>query len=180
MTLTALPKTEATTAGRIVYDGSRRAVAIVEVADLKQAAAKGTPIRVGRRKLLAEQIEKQSPSVNASLYLFEAAALYRALGKLQASNAQGELYLTDTLANLVAEKARICVVDVGNPEDLLAFNTPEELLFAEEVFGRRLARRRRISVKAPTGPAPRVRPAGEWLRILQTNSSSLRHALTEI
>ena len=180
MTLTALPKSATTTAGRIVYDGSRKAVGIVEVADLKEAAEKGTPIRIGRRKLRAEQIEKQSTSVNASLYLFEAAALYRALGKLQASNAQGELYLTDTLASLVAEKARICVVDVANPEDLLAFNTPEELLFAEEVFGRRLARRRRISVRAPTEPAPCVRPAGEWIRILETNSSSLRQTLTQI
>ena len=96
------------------------------------------------------------------------------------SNAQGELYLTDTLASLVAGKARICVVDVANPEDLLAFNTPEELLFAEEVFGRRLARRRRISVRAPTEPAPCVRPAGEWIRILETNSSSLRQTLTQI
>ncbi len=180
MTLVALPKTAATTAGRIVYDRSQNAVAIVEVADLKQAAKKGIPIRVGRRKLPAEQIEEHCKSVNASLYLFEAAALYRAVGKLEATNAQGELYLTDTLANLVAEKARVCVVDVANPEDLLAFNTPEELLFAEEVFRRRLVGRRRISVRAPTGPAPCVRPAGEWLRILQTNSSSLQHILTEI
>ena len=180
MTLMALPKTAATTAGRILQDGRRKAIAIVEVKDLKQAAEKGTPIRIGRRKLLAEQIEKQSPSVNASLYLFEAAALYRALGKLQASNAQDELYLTDTLANLVAEKARICVVDVANPEDLLAFNTPEELLFTEEVFGRWLARRRRISVKAPMGPAPSVRPVGEWIRIFEANSSSLRQTLTQI
>ena len=182
MTLTALPKTPTTTAGRIVYNPnpSQEAVAIVEVADLKQAAEQGTPIKVGHGSLRAEQIEKQSPSVNASLYLFETAALYRALGKLQASNAQGELYLTDTLAILVAEKARICVVDVPNPEDLLAFNTPEELLFAEEVFSRRLARRRRISVRAPTGPAPCVRPAEEWMEILETNSSNLRQTLTQI
>ena len=36
--------------------------------------------------------------LNSSIYVFEAAPLWEALGRLDAHNAQGELYLTDTIA----------------------------------------------------------------------------------
>ena len=40
--------------------------------------------------------------LNSSIYVFDAQALRDALGKLDARNAQGELYLTDTIAQIVA------------------------------------------------------------------------------
>ena len=40
--------------------------------------------------------------LNSSIYVFDANALRDALGKLDARNAQGELYLTDTIAHIVA------------------------------------------------------------------------------
>ena len=39
--------------------------------------------------------------LNSSIYVFDAEALRDALGKLDARNAQGELYLTDTIAHIV-------------------------------------------------------------------------------
>jgi bifunctional UDP-N-acetylglucosamine pyrophosphorylase/glucosamine-1-phosphate N-acetyltransferase len=44
--------------------------------------------------------------LNSSIYVFDAKALRDALGKLDARNAQGELYLTDTIAHIVAAGGR--------------------------------------------------------------------------
>ena len=44
--------------------------------------------------------------LNTSIYVFEAAPLWEALAKLDSRNAQGELYLTDTIAHIVAAGGR--------------------------------------------------------------------------
>jgi bifunctional UDP-N-acetylglucosamine pyrophosphorylase / glucosamine-1-phosphate N-acetyltransferase len=46
--------------------------------------------------------QKAVRELNSSIYVFDAKALREALGKLDARNAQGELYLTDTIAHIVA------------------------------------------------------------------------------
>ena len=46
--------------------------------------------------------QKAVRELNSSIYVFDASALRDALGKLDARNAQGELYLTDTIAHIVA------------------------------------------------------------------------------
>ena len=50
--------------------------------------------------------QKAVRELNSSIYLFDAEALRDALGKLDARNAQGELYLTDTIAHIVAAGGR--------------------------------------------------------------------------
>jgi bifunctional UDP-N-acetylglucosamine pyrophosphorylase / glucosamine-1-phosphate N-acetyltransferase len=46
--------------------------------------------------------QKAVRELNSSIYVFDATTLREALGKLDARNAQGELYLTDTIAHIVA------------------------------------------------------------------------------
>jgi len=68
--------------GRIIRaeDGSVR-----EIVEERDASPEQTAVR----------------ELNSSIYVFDANALRDALGKLDARNAQGELYLTDTIAHIV-------------------------------------------------------------------------------
>jgi bifunctional UDP-N-acetylglucosamine pyrophosphorylase / glucosamine-1-phosphate N-acetyltransferase len=76
--------------------------------------------------------------VNSSIYVFEAGPLWAALEKLDPHNAQGELYLTDTIAHIVAGGGRaaawIC------PDELapLGINTRAELAVAAAVLRNRV------------------------------------------
>jgi bifunctional UDP-N-acetylglucosamine pyrophosphorylase / glucosamine-1-phosphate N-acetyltransferase len=67
--------------GRLIRDGDGKLRAVVEAAD---ATAEQLAIR----------------ELNASIYAFAAADLWQAIGALDAHNAQGELYLTDTIRHL--------------------------------------------------------------------------------
>jgi len=82
----------------------------------------------------AHEVEGAAEDVNLSVYLFASAALYEGLLWLEASNAQGEEYLTDVVKYLTG--ARDCegrrryhpeAVKVAYPEESMGFNTPEEL-----------------------------------------------------
>jgi bifunctional UDP-N-acetylglucosamine pyrophosphorylase / glucosamine-1-phosphate N-acetyltransferase len=72
--------------GRLVRDGDGNLREVVEAAD-------ATPEQLRIREL------------NASIYAFSAADLWTAVGRLDSRNAQGELYLTDTIRHL-AEAGR--------------------------------------------------------------------------
>ena len=63
---------------------------------------------------------------NLSVYLFKASALYRTLQRLGTANAQHEEYLTDLIAMLAGEGAKLAMVPLRYPEEAMAFNTQEE------------------------------------------------------
>jgi len=176
VTLAALPKDDKTTAGRIVTDGRGKVLGVVEVPDIRRSAAARRPIELAGRRLRASRVEA-SPTVCASLYLFRAPALYEAVAALSSDNAQGELLLTDTVAHVASRGGRVQTLDVTNPEELMAFNTPEELLRIEEVFARRASGRRRVGVGKPRLSGRLCRPAGEWLEIFRRRPPELRRAL---
>ncbi len=180
LTLTTLPKTTRTTAGRVVIDSAGRTLGIVELADIHRASKTRRSIRLAGRRLSAGQIERSSPTVNASLYLFEADTLYKAIASLTDDNAQGELYLTDTVEHAARTGQKIALMHVDNEEDLMAYNTPEELLSASEVLQQRLDRRRRITAARPKLSRRRFRPAGEWLKMFEQNTPRLRRVMTVI
>jgi len=180
MTVTSLPKTPRTTAGRIVTDAAGRPLAIVELPDIRRAAKTRRAVRIGKRRLTAAQIERRSQGVNASLYVFNAETLYGAVGALADDNAQGELYLTDTVAAVAAAGGRVAVHRVDREEDLMAYNTPEELLAIEQAFAERLAKRRRIGATAAAPSCRTCRPAGQWLKLIEANPPRLRRALTDL
>ena len=51
--------------------------------------------------------ELQTREVNSSIYVFRAEALWPALDALEPHNAQGELYLTDSVRHIVENGGRV-------------------------------------------------------------------------
>jgi bifunctional UDP-N-acetylglucosamine pyrophosphorylase/glucosamine-1-phosphate N-acetyltransferase len=68
--------------------------------------------------------------LNSSIYVFEAEPLWDALGKLDPRNAQGELYLTDTVAHIVAGGGRAAAWICPDELATLGINTRAELAVA--------------------------------------------------
>jgi bifunctional UDP-N-acetylglucosamine pyrophosphorylase/glucosamine-1-phosphate N-acetyltransferase len=97
--------------GRIVRDGEGRLARIVEAAD-------ASPAELALRE------------VNSGIYAFRAEALWPLLGRLEPHNAQGELYLTDTLGFLVADSKPVAVHIAPEPRDVEGINTRVELAAA--------------------------------------------------
>ena len=98
--------------GRIVRDDEGRAKAIVEHKDCSEEQRRITEVNIG-------------------IYLVDAAFLTEGLGRLGASNAQGEFYLTD-LVSLAYERGRPAAVVVsGEIEALHGVNNREQLARAE-------------------------------------------------
>ena len=174
--MATLPKQGGTTAGRVVTDGRGRVLGIVESADIASARRHRTRLRVGRRSLTAAQVERAARSVNPSMFVFRFGPLLSALRRLQTDNVQGELYLTDTIERIAAE-GRVETMPLADPADLMAFNTPAELMAVEEVVRRRerpprvrAAGRRRLSRRV-------LKPAGRWLAQLTGGSVRLGRVL---
>ena len=180
LTLAALPKEPDSTAGRILLDRESRPLAVVELADIRRSSEIGVPVTTAGREIPGAEVESGSRLLNASLYLFRAETLHASLAGLAADNAQQELYLTDTVEQVSANGGVTSVLEVADPQDLMGFNTPEELLRIEEILGRR----RPFTggpgeCLSPVDPG-RLKPAGEWLEILERKPPSLRRSLTRV
>jgi bifunctional UDP-N-acetylglucosamine pyrophosphorylase / glucosamine-1-phosphate N-acetyltransferase len=65
--------------------------------------------------------------VNSSIYVFRADRLWPVLDRLQPKNAQGELYLTDSVGLLAADGERVAVHRMATPDKALGVNTRLEL-----------------------------------------------------
>jgi bifunctional UDP-N-acetylglucosamine pyrophosphorylase/glucosamine-1-phosphate N-acetyltransferase len=65
--------------------------------------------------------------VNSSIYVFRADKLWPMLDRLSPHNAQGELYLTDSVALLVSDGGRVAVHKGGDPVETEGVNTRAEL-----------------------------------------------------
>lgn len=176
--LTTAPKHMESTAGRIVLDGGDRPIGIVELPDIKEARRKRAKITVGGQSLTAAEVEKRSNSTNSSLYVFRFPALKEALGRLRSDNAQGELYLTDTIED-IARQGKVATMDLTDPTELMAFNTPEELLEIERVVRSR-EKPPRVRLQARRGLSRRfLKPAGQWLEIVRANEPAWRRVLNK-
>ena len=97
--------------GRVIRDGNGRLERIVEAAD---ATADETVVS----------------EVNSGIYVFRAEKLWPALERLDANNAQGELYITETLGLLVAEGEQCAVLGTRDPLEAEGVNTRAELALA--------------------------------------------------
>ena len=97
--------------GRVLRDGDGGLAAIVEAGD-------ATPAQLAVRE------------VNSSIYVFRAERLWPVLDRLAPHNAQGELYLTDSVALLVADGGRVAVQKGGDPVETEGVNTRAELAAA--------------------------------------------------
>jgi bifunctional UDP-N-acetylglucosamine pyrophosphorylase / glucosamine-1-phosphate N-acetyltransferase len=94
--------------GRIVRDGDGRLARIVEAAD-------ASPEELALRE------------VNSGIYVFRADKLWPALERLEPHNAQGELYVTDTLGILVGDGDPVAVHTASDPFEVEGINTRAEL-----------------------------------------------------
>ena len=180
LTLAALAKEPNSTAGRILLDSESRPLAVVELADIRRSSETGVPITVAGQEISGAEVESGSRLLNTSLYLFRAETLHASLSGLAAGNAQQELYLTDTVEQVSGTGGTTSVLEVADPQDLMGFNTPEELLRIEETLGRRKLLRDGPSEPVPRIDPGRLKPAGEWLEILDRKPSSLRRSLTQV
>ena len=124
--------------GRIVRDGDGRLVSIVEAAD-------ATP----------EQLELQE--VNSSIYVFRGEALWPALERLTAHNAQGELYLTDAVRGIGEAGATVAVHVAPDSAETEGVNTRVELAAATAVL------RDRINEAHMLAGVTIVDPATTWI-----------------
>jgi bifunctional UDP-N-acetylglucosamine pyrophosphorylase / glucosamine-1-phosphate N-acetyltransferase len=126
--------------GRIVRDGKGRLARIVEAAD-------ASPEELALRE------------VNSGIYVFRAEKLWPALERLDAHNAQGELYLTDTLGLLVADGDPCSVQLAGDPLEAEGVNTRAELALAAASL------RDRINEEHMLAGVTIVDPASTWIEV---------------
>ncbi len=124
--------------GRVIRDAGGGIVAIVEEAD-------ATPEQRAIREL------------NASTYVFSAPALWEALERVQPANAQGELYLTDAIAELVREGRPVAGLRSDDSTAPLGVNTRAELAAAASVL------RDRVNEDHMLAGVTIVDPATTWV-----------------
>ena len=124
--------------GRIVRDENGGVRAIVEAAD-------ATPEQLAIREL------------NGSIYVFSARELWAALEGLQPDNAQGELYLTDTIRRLVEGGETVAAHRSADPAAPIGVNTRAELAAAAAVL------RARVNERHMLAGATIVDPDTTWI-----------------
>ena len=76
---------------------------------------------------------------NTGVFCYRIEALRGALDLLSDDNDQGEFYLTDTIAHLVAAGSSVAAVPTDDPEEVVGINTVTELAAAEQLFRSRSA-----------------------------------------
>jgi len=101
--------------GRILDDGRGQVVGIVEESD-------------------ADAAQRQIRRVNTGIYCVEMGFLTRALQRIRADNAQGELYLTDIVAEGRNEGVAVGMVVAEDPDEFHGVNSVEDLQRAEELM----------------------------------------------
>lgn len=105
--------------GRVVRDSSGLVTAIVEQRD-------------------ADEQTRAIREINAGVYVFQAQKLFAALQGLQPNNAQGEYYLTDVVAALVAQGQTVAAMCARDPREVMGINDRVQLAAAEAEARRRV------------------------------------------
>jgi bifunctional UDP-N-acetylglucosamine pyrophosphorylase/glucosamine-1-phosphate N-acetyltransferase len=124
--------------GRVLRNGDGRLEAIVEARD-------ATPDQLAVRE------------VNSSIYVFRSERLWPVLERLAPHNAQGELYLTDSVALLVSEGGPVAVHKGGDVVETEGVNTRVELAAAAAAL------RDRINEEHMLAGVTIVDPSSTWI-----------------
>jgi bifunctional UDP-N-acetylglucosamine pyrophosphorylase/glucosamine-1-phosphate N-acetyltransferase len=90
---------------------------------------------------------------NSSIYVFRADVLWPALDRLRPHNAQGELYLTDAVRDLVAGGERVVAHVAADPAETEGVNTRVELAAAAADLRDRINRAHMLAGVAIADPA---------------------------
>jgi bifunctional UDP-N-acetylglucosamine pyrophosphorylase / glucosamine-1-phosphate N-acetyltransferase len=126
--------------GRIVRDADGRLARIVEAAD-------ASPAELAVRE------------VNSGIYVFRSDKLWPALDRLEPHNAQGELYVTDTLGLLVADGDPVAVHTAETAWEVEGINTRAELAFVAAKL------RDRINESHMLAGVTIVDPSSTWIEV---------------
>jgi bifunctional UDP-N-acetylglucosamine pyrophosphorylase / glucosamine-1-phosphate N-acetyltransferase len=105
--------------GRVLRDAGGAVEAVVEEGD-------------------ASPEQRAIRELNSSIYVFEAHALWAALEQLDTRNAQEELYLTDTIAHIVAAGESAAAWRCPDEDAPLGINTRAELAVAASILRDRI------------------------------------------
>ncbi len=105
----------------------------------------------------ATEAQRAVREVNSSIYVFRADRLWPVLDRLTPHNAQGELYLTDSVALLVEDGDRVAVHKGDDPVEAEGVNTRVELA------GAAAALRDRINESHMLAGVTIVDPASTWI-----------------
>jgi len=125
---------------------SERAAATCLSAILDDATGYGRIIREPNSNLMERIVEHKDASeeqrkineINSGTFCFDNQALFEALRHISDDNAQGELYLTDTIQILRQAGQRTAVVAADDPDELHGVNSVDQLVELEERFADRL------------------------------------------
>lgn len=120
--------------GRVIRDADGRLDRIVEAVD-------------------ASPDELAITEANSSLYVFRVPELWDALGRIDAANAQGELYLTDAVRLLAADPRGGVVHLAPDHDDVEGVNTRVELAAAAGVLRDRILHRHMLDGVTIVDPA---------------------------
>ena len=124
--------------GRVVRDRDGRLAKIVEAAD-------------------ASPEELELREVNSGIYVFRTETLWPVLERLEPRNAQGELYITDTLELLVADGETVAVHTAETAWEVEGINTRVELAFVAAKL------RDRINTEHMLAGVTIVDPGSTWI-----------------
>jgi bifunctional UDP-N-acetylglucosamine pyrophosphorylase/glucosamine-1-phosphate N-acetyltransferase len=101
--------------------------------------------------------QRAIPELNSSIYVFRAPALWAAVERLEPDNEQGELYLTDTIAHVLAVGGRAAAYRAPDPEVVEGVNTRADLASAAAVL------RTRVNEAHMLAGVTIVDPATTWI-----------------
>ncbi|MCU0692238.1 MAG: NTP transferase domain-containing protein [Polyangiaceae bacterium] len=112
--------------------------------------ADGSVVEIREHRDLRSDAERATREVNPGVYCARVAFLREALASLRPENAQGELYLTDIVAQAVTRGG---IVDApGHASSLVGINDRDQLALAERLMRERiLARHRKSGVTLRAG-----------------------------
>jgi bifunctional UDP-N-acetylglucosamine pyrophosphorylase/glucosamine-1-phosphate N-acetyltransferase len=113
--------------------------------------------------------------LNSSIYVFQSSALWPAIEKLDTSNAQGELQLTDTIRHIIARGGRAAVYRSPDPRAPIGVNTRADLAAAGAVLRDRINRAHMLA------GATIVDPATTWIEAgVELEPDSTIHPFTQL
>ena len=121
-------------------------------------------IRLSGKTIPLATIE-QADQTNLSVYLFQARALYDALEQLNSANAQNEEYLPDLIALLADSKKRIKAVPIERPDQVMSFNTDQELLKIDGYY-------RQIEEIRMAKVPEKLHSTCHWLRFIDSDAAT--------
>jgi bifunctional UDP-N-acetylglucosamine pyrophosphorylase/glucosamine-1-phosphate N-acetyltransferase len=141
-----VPLVRAETLAPLVAGGPGRVAVLTAVMASPEGYGRVVRDEEGRIKRIVEErdatpVERRIREINTGIMALPGARLASWLSALKTSNAQGEYYLTDVLAQAWSDGLPVEAVEARDPEEPVGVNSREELARAERIYQLRIARR---------------------------------------